>query len=38
MVFDRTDATPYDSGWFAFRTVAGHFRIEDFTIWRSPAG
>ncbi|GGN80276.1 hypothetical protein GCM10010112_55620 [Actinoplanes lobatus] len=36
LVFDYTDATPYDSGWFAFRTVASHFHIEDFTIWRPP--
>ena len=33
----HTDATPYDSGWFAFRTVASHIHIEDFTIWRPPA-
>ncbi|GIE29907.1 hypothetical protein Ait01nite_029520 [Actinoplanes italicus] len=37
LVFDYADASPYDSGWFAFRTVASHFHIEDFTIWRPPA-
>jgi hypothetical protein len=37
LFFDYADASPYDSGWFAFRTVASHFHIEDFTIWRPPA-
>ncbi|MFC4072526.1 rhamnogalacturonan lyase family protein [Actinoplanes subglobosus] len=36
LVFDYTDPDPYRSGWFAFRTVASHFHIEDFTIWRPP--
>lgn len=36
LVFDYTDPDPYPSGWFAFRTVASHFHIEDFTIWRPP--
>ncbi|HWS32037.1 MAG TPA: hypothetical protein VN408_04755 [Actinoplanes sp.] len=34
---DHADATPYHDGWFAFRTVASHFHIEDFTVWRPPA-
>ena len=36
LVFDWTDPAPYTSGWFALRTVASHFRIEDFTVWRPP--
>ncbi|GIF37517.1 hypothetical protein Axi01nite_18280 [Actinoplanes xinjiangensis] len=36
LVFDHTDADPYPGGWFAFRTVASHFHIEDFTVWRPP--
>jgi rhamnogalacturonan endolyase len=38
LVFDYRDPEPYTSGWFAFRTVASHFRITDFTVWRPPAG
>ncbi|MDP9799037.1 hypothetical protein J2S43_007549 [Catenuloplanes nepalensis] len=37
LVFDYTDPAPYDSGWFAFRTVAGHFTFADFTVWRPPS-
>ena len=37
LVFDYTDPAPYTGGWFAFRTVASHFAIEDFTVWRPPA-
>ncbi|WP_433794006.1 DUF6250 domain-containing protein [Actinoplanes sp. CA-252034] len=37
LVFDHADADPYTGGWFAFRTVASHFHIEDFTVWRPPA-
>ncbi|MBB2941887.1 rhamnogalacturonan endolyase [Actinoplanes lutulentus] len=37
LVFDYTDADPYRSGWFALRTVASHFHVEDFTVWRPPA-
>ncbi|MEV0902578.1 DUF6250 domain-containing protein [Actinoplanes sp. NPDC049802] len=37
LVFDYTDTDPYPRGWFAFRTVASHFHIQDFTIWRPPA-
>ncbi|WP_430789631.1 DUF6250 domain-containing protein [Actinoplanes sp. G11-F43] len=36
LVFDHADATPYRDGWFAFRTVASHFHIADFTVWRPP--
>ncbi len=36
LVFDWTDPAPYDSGWFAFRTVASHFVLADFTVWRPP--
>ncbi|WP_203794044.1 DUF6250 domain-containing protein [Actinoplanes couchii] len=36
LVFDYTDPASYRDGWFAFRTVASHFHIEDFTIWRPP--
>ncbi|GAA2690241.1 rhamnogalacturonan lyase family protein [Actinoplanes palleronii] len=36
LIFDWTDADPYDSGWFAFRTVASHFHIQDFTVWKPP--
>ncbi|WP_052720560.1 DUF6250 domain-containing protein [Actinoplanes rectilineatus] len=36
LVFDWTDADPYPSGWFAFRTVASHFHLQDFTVWRPP--
>ncbi len=36
LVFDHTDPDPYPSGWFAFRTVASHFHIADFTVWRPP--
>jgi hypothetical protein len=36
LVFDYTDADPYRGGWFAFRTVASHFHIGDFTVWRPP--
>ncbi|GIF11667.1 hypothetical protein Ate01nite_16990 [Actinoplanes teichomyceticus] len=36
LVFDYTDPDPYRSGWFAFRTVASHFHIQDFTVWRPP--
>ncbi|HEY0001465.1 MAG TPA: DUF6250 domain-containing protein [Actinoplanes sp.] len=37
LVFDFTDPEPYRDGWFAFRTVASHFQIRDFTVWRPPA-
>jgi hypothetical protein len=36
LVFDYTDTEPYPSGWFALRTVASHFHVEDFTVWRPP--
>ncbi|BCY06341.1 DUF6250 domain-containing protein [Actinoplanes sp. L3-i22] len=36
LVFDYTDPDPYQSGWFAFRTVASHFHLENFTVWRPP--
>lgn len=36
LVFDYTDPDSYDSGWFAFRTVASHFHLENFTVWRPP--
>lgn len=34
LVFDYVDPEPYRSGWFAFRTVASHFAIRDFVVWR----
>jgi hypothetical protein len=34
LVFDYVDPEPYLSGWFAFRTVASHFAIRDFGVWR----
>lgn len=37
LVFDYDDPDPYESGWFAFRTVASHFHLQDFTVWRPPA-
>ncbi|BCJ45087.1 hypothetical protein GCM10010168_68870 [Actinoplanes ianthinogenes] len=36
LVFDYTDPDPYLRGWVAFRTVASHFHIQDFTVWRPP--
>ncbi len=36
LVFDYDDPDPYESGWFAFRTVASHFHLQNFTVWRPP--
>ncbi|WP_405378967.1 MULTISPECIES: DUF6250 domain-containing protein [Streptomyces] len=36
LVFSHDDPEPYRDGWFAFRTVASHFHITDFTVWRPP--
>lgn len=36
-VFDFHDPHPYTSGWFGFRTVASHLRIERFEVLRRPA-
>jgi hypothetical protein len=33
-LFELTDAQPYTSGWFAFRTVTSHLRIRDFHVHR----
>ena len=34
MVFDFHDDNPYTSGWFGFRTVKNHMKIDDFKVWR----
>lgn len=33
-VFAYDDPAPYARGWFAFRTVASHFLIRHFRVWR----
>ncbi|MFF7655424.1 DUF6250 domain-containing protein [Streptomyces sp. NPDC007983] len=34
LLCDYRDPEPYTSGWFGFRTVASHFRLADFSVWR----
>ncbi|AKC84178.1 hypothetical protein IMCC26134_14350 [Verrucomicrobia bacterium IMCC26134] len=33
-VFDFTDAAPFTSGWFGFRTVRSHLRLDNFRVYR----
>ncbi len=33
-VFDVADTEPFTSGWFAFRTVRNHMKIDRFRVWR----
>lgn len=33
LIFDVQDALPYDSGYFAFRTVNNHLIIDDFDVY-----
>lgn len=38
-IFEFTDASPYTSGWFGFRTVSSHQEIRDFRVYRIlPSG
>ncbi len=32
LIFDYQDESPYQEGWFAFRTVRNHLKIKDFSI------
>ncbi len=34
IVFDITDPDPYLDGWFGFRTVSNHMRIDNFRVYR----
>lgn len=34
VVFDFTDPSPFTSGWFAFRTVRSHLRLDNFRVYR----
>ena len=34
MVFDFNDENPYTSGWFGFRTVKNHMKVNDFKVYR----
>ncbi|MFD7505810.1 DUF6250 domain-containing protein [Streptomyces sp. NPDC059850] len=34
LLCDYRDPEPYTSGWFGFRTVASHFHLTNFAIWR----
>ena len=36
-IFSFVDDAPYTKGWFAFRTVASHLRIQDFRVFRLKA-
>lgn len=35
VVFDFIDDDPYQQGWFAFRTVKNHIKLEDFRVTRA---
>ena len=37
LVFDFHDENPHTEGWFGFRTVNNHMRIDDFKVQRIPA-
>jgi len=37
-VYDITDDEPYTSGWFGFRTVRNHMKIDRFRVWRVKRG
>lgn len=34
MLFDFYDPAPYTSGWFGFRTVSNHMKVDNFTVYR----
>jgi hypothetical protein len=38
IVFDYRDPDPFTAGWFGFRTVRSHLRLDNFRVWRLPAG
>ncbi len=39
VVFDFSDPAPFTSGWFGFRTVRSHLRLDNFKVYRfAPAG
>ena len=35
VVYDLLDDDPFREGWFAFRTVKSHPRIDDFRVYRA---
>lgn len=37
-IFSYEDAEPYTSGWFGFRTVTNHLRVENFRVYRLVPG
>jgi hypothetical protein len=37
VVFDFRDPKPYRQGWFGFRTVRNHMRIDNFRVYRPAA-
>ena len=34
LIFEYRDGTPYEAGWFAFRTTKSHFRLQNFSVVR----
>ena len=38
VVFDVEDKEPYTEGWFGFRTVRNHLRIDNFKVYRLSGG
>jgi hypothetical protein len=34
VIFDFTDPSPFTSGWFGFRTVRSHLRLDNFRVYR----
>jgi hypothetical protein len=38
VVFDFEDLSPFKEGWFGFRTVENHMQIDNFKVFRLPAG
>ena len=37
IVFDFKDKDPYTEGWFGFRTIRNHLRIDNFKVYRLPS-
>jgi len=34
VIFDFYDPAPYKKGWFGFRTVKSHLKIDNFKVWQ----
>jgi hypothetical protein len=38
VIYDFEDPSPFTEGWFGFRTVENHMQIDNFKVFRLPAG